>query len=110
MMMLALPPIRYAVSVVWKMDQNYDVKSDAWFGRTIIRSRYKLSYEVAQQLCDRAAASDIKGDIPELLNLDLSQQELEKRYFVCIFVLSGPKLHKISKALFTKLLFVNFGF
>ncbi|CAI7992116.1 DIS3-like exonuclease 1 [Geodia barretti] len=69
---------RYAVSVVWKMDQNYDVKS-VWFGRTLIRSRYKLSYEVAQQLCDGAAASDIRGDIPELLNLDLSQQELEKR-------------------------------
>ena len=69
---------RYSVSVIWRLDQNHRVK-DVWYGRTIIRSRYKLSYEVAQQLCDGAVASDIKQDIPELLNSNLTREEVEKR-------------------------------
>lgn len=36
---------RYAVSVLWKLDSDYQVKS-VWYGRTIIRSKYKLAYEV----------------------------------------------------------------
>ena len=36
---------RYAMSVIWELDANYEVK-DAWYGRTVIRSKYKLFYEV----------------------------------------------------------------
>lgn len=39
---------RYAVSVLWRMDAHYQVK-DVWFGRTVIRSSYKLAYEVRPQ-------------------------------------------------------------
>lgn len=43
---------RYAVSVMWELDNTtYDIKR-VWYGRTIIRSCYKLCYEVAQQLLD----------------------------------------------------------
>ena len=38
---------RYAVSVIWKLDPSYEVK-EVWFGRTIIRSSYKLAYEVSR--------------------------------------------------------------
>ena len=38
---------RYAVSVVWKLSPQYEVKEKkVWYGRTIIRSSYKLTYEV----------------------------------------------------------------
>ena len=67
------------MSVVWKLDSDYQVK-DMWYGRTVIRSKYKLSYEVAQQFCDGTVASEVKGDIPELLNPDLTQEEVHKRY------------------------------
>ena len=70
---------RYAVSVIWKLDRDHQVKS-VWYGRTVIRSKYKLSYEVAQQLCDGATASEVKGDIPELMKSDLTQEELLKWY------------------------------
>ena len=69
---------RYAVSVIWKLDPDYQVK-DVWYGRTVIRSRYKLTYEAAQQLYDGAAASEVRKDIPELMNSDLTQEELHKR-------------------------------
>lgn len=42
---------RYAVSVIWTMDKNYNVL-DTWFGRTIIHSSCEMEYEQAQQLLD----------------------------------------------------------
>ena len=71
------------MSVVWKLDSDYQVKG-VWYGRTVIRSKYKLSYEVAQQFCDGTAASEVKGDLPELLNPDLTQEEVHKLYNVHI--------------------------
>lgn len=38
---------RLSFSVIWKMDREGNVK-DEWFGRTIIKSCVKLSYEHAQ--------------------------------------------------------------
>ena len=38
-------PYSYAVSVIWKLSSSFNVIK-VWFGRTIIRSSYKLSYEV----------------------------------------------------------------
>ncbi len=38
---------RYAVSVVWELDSRYRVQK-VWYGRTIIRSKYKLAYEVVK--------------------------------------------------------------
>ncbi len=31
--------------MIWRLDEQFHVK-DVWFGRTVIRSRYKLAYEV----------------------------------------------------------------
>lgn len=36
---------RYAVTVIWHLDSNCQVKN-VWYGRTIIKSSYKLCYEV----------------------------------------------------------------
>ena len=67
------------MSVVWKLDSDYQVKK-VWYGRTVIRSKFKLTYEVAQQLFDGESASEIRKDIPELLNSDLSECDLHKRF------------------------------
>ncbi|XP_058521624.1 DIS3-like exonuclease 1 [Ochotona princeps] len=43
---------RYAVSVIWELEgTSYDFKN-VWYGRTIIRSAYTLTYRVAQDLLD----------------------------------------------------------
>lgn len=60
---------RYALSVMWEMNSTtYDIRR-VWYGRTIIRSCYKLSYEVAQQLLD--------GDL-EPLNTDPELQPVSQ--------------------------------
>ncbi|ELW62387.1 DIS3-like exonuclease 1 [Tupaia chinensis] len=59
---------RYAVSVMWELDRtSYQIKK-VWYGRTIIRSAYKLFYEAAQQLLDGNFSA--ATDIPELRDLD----------------------------------------
>uniref|UniRef100_A0A8C5MFD5 DIS3-like exonuclease 1 n=1 Tax=Leptobrachium leishanense TaxID=445787 RepID=A0A8C5MFD5_9ANUR len=60
---------RYAVSAIWELDsKTFDIRR-VWYGRTIICSSYKLSYEVAQQLLD--------GDL-EPLNSDSELQPLSQ--------------------------------
>ncbi|KAJ1957444.1 hypothetical protein EC988_000830, partial [Linderina pennispora] len=58
---------RYAMSVVWQMDSNYNV-TDTWFGRTVIRSACEMYYEQAQALLDGAASA------PELGNKSLTEK------------------------------------
>ncbi|XP_017909116.1 PREDICTED: DIS3-like exonuclease 1 isoform X2 [Capra hircus] len=59
---------RYAVSVMWELDKtSYEIKK-VWYGRTIIRSAYKLFYEAAQDLLD--GNFSIVKDIPEFKDLD----------------------------------------
>ncbi|XP_042797595.1 DIS3-like exonuclease 1 isoform X2 [Panthera leo] len=58
---------RYAVSVMWELDKTYEIKK-VWYGRTIIRSAYKLFYEAAQELLD--GNFNIVDDIPEFRDLD----------------------------------------
>ncbi|KAM3926404.1 DIS3-like exonuclease 1 [Leptodactylus fuscus] len=67
---------RYAVSVMWELDSTtYEIRR-VWYGRTIICSSYKLSYEVAQQLLD--------GDLeplstePELKPLSQDSVQLDR--------------------------------
>uniref|UniRef100_A0A8C2P0Y5 DIS3-like exonuclease 1 n=1 Tax=Capra hircus TaxID=9925 RepID=A0A8C2P0Y5_CAPHI len=58
----------YAVSVMWELDKtSYEIKK-VWYGRTIIRSAYKLFYEAAQDLLD--GNFSIVKDIPEFKDLD----------------------------------------
>ncbi|XP_030731068.2 DIS3-like exonuclease 1 isoform X4 [Globicephala melas] len=59
---------RYAVSIMWELDKtSYEIKK-VWYGRTIIRSAYKLFYEAAQELLDGNV--DIVDDIPEFRDMD----------------------------------------
>ncbi|TPP60449.1 DIS3 exonuclease 1 [Fasciola gigantica] len=64
---------RYAVSVIWEIDMdNLDVLS-VWYGRTVIHSSYKLSYEVAQRIFDPP-----NSDLQKHSNLSASEMCLEK--------------------------------
>ncbi|XP_012865360.1 PREDICTED: DIS3-like exonuclease 1 [Dipodomys ordii] len=59
---------RYAVSVMWELNKtSYEIKQ-VWYGRTIIRSAYKLFYEAAQELLD--GNFSILDEIPEFKDLD----------------------------------------
>ncbi|CAO3635100.1 unnamed protein product [Cunninghamella echinulata] len=42
---------RYAVTVLWTLDESYNI-IDTWFGRSIIRSSCEMEYEQAQQYLD----------------------------------------------------------
>ncbi|KAK3090437.1 hypothetical protein FSP39_011852 [Pinctada imbricata] len=63
---------RYAMSVIWELDSKYEVV-DVWYGKTIIRSSYKLFYEMAQAIHDGMSTADIVEEVPELKNLTLDQ-------------------------------------
>lgn len=52
---------RLAFSVVWEMDKYGQVKS-TWFGRTIIRSCAKLSYDHAQTILNNPEKNDYTVD------------------------------------------------
>lgn len=53
---------------MWELDKtSYEIKK-VWYGRTIIRSAYKLFYEAAQDLLD--GNFSIVKDIPELKDLE----------------------------------------
>ncbi|KAL5104674.1 DIS3-like exonuclease 1 [Taenia crassiceps] len=43
---------RYAVSVIWELDPVSLEVLDVWYGRTVIRSAYKMSYQAAQTIAD----------------------------------------------------------
>jgi len=43
---------RLAFSVMWRMERTGKVLEEPWFGRTIIRSCAKMSYEAAQEMLD----------------------------------------------------------
>ncbi|XP_045156829.2 DIS3-like exonuclease 1 [Mercenaria mercenaria] len=67
---------RYAVSVIWELSPSYEVV-DVWYGRTVIRSQYKLFYELAQAMHEGIIDAEIVRNIPELH--DLWGEELEIR-------------------------------
>jgi len=50
---------RLAFSVIWKLDSEGIILGEPWFGRTIIRSRAKLSYEHAQTFIEGYNSWDI---------------------------------------------------
>ena len=52
-------------SVVWKMDLEGNIYSE-WFGRTIINSCVKLSYEYAQDMIDAADADWEQANLPQI--------------------------------------------
>jgi len=57
---------RLAYSVIWKMKSDGTILSE-WFGRTVIRSCIKLSYDHAQRMIDSDETNDISPEeFPEI--------------------------------------------
>eukprot|EP00117_Sycon_ciliatum_P021187 scpid21033/ scgid18643/ DIS3-like exonuclease 1 len=56
---------RYAVSVFCEMDEDFNIKKVRFF-RTVIRSRYKLEYGVAQSVIDGASNAQVQANVCEL--------------------------------------------
>jgi hypothetical protein len=55
---------RYAVSVLWEMTPSFDIIPEkTWFGRTLIRSAYALTYYQAQRLVDGQDADSVPSDV-----------------------------------------------
>ncbi len=70
---------RYAVSVMWELEPKTFKVLDVWYGRTVIRSSYKLFYEAAQDIIDgKWTPEEMQEDVPELK--DFSGQGLQKKY------------------------------
>ncbi|XP_078097275.1 DIS3-like exonuclease 1 isoform X1 [Mustelus asterias] len=82
---------RYAVSVMWELDKtNYEVLK-VWFGRTIIKSAYKMFYEAAQALLDGDLS--VMADITELKGLD----EKDKHKIMNDLIWAIEKLTEIAR-------------
>lgn len=69
---------RYAVSVLWELDPSTYQVISVWYGRTLIRSSYKLFYEAAQDIINGKSAEEMKPQIPELSGF--SGQGLQKKF------------------------------
>lgn len=72
--------IRYAMSVIWELDKNFEVV-DVWYGKTIIRSSYKLFYEV-HNLDKSERESSLKFKVPIIVSISVCY--IHMMYPVCI--------------------------
>lgn len=61
---------RYAMSVLWELDEESLEVRAVWYGRTLIRSSYQLHYELAQALLNGEQA-----EVPELANLGPKEKD-----------------------------------
>lgn len=60
---------RYAFSILWELDENFNVVKD-WFGKTIIRSSAALYYGDAQRMIDdKSDQSEMAKSLRELMRL-----------------------------------------
>ena len=57
---------RYAVSCIWEIHHTTFKVRRCWYGRTVIRSSYKLCYEHAQDIINGKTEAEMKQLIPEL--------------------------------------------
>ena len=57
---------RYAVSCIWEIHHTTFKVRRCWYGRTVIRSSYKLCYEHAQDIINGKTEAEMKMLIPEL--------------------------------------------
>ncbi|KAK6752619.1 hypothetical protein RB195_003811 [Necator americanus] len=79
---------RLTFSVIFKMDDKGNVY-DEWFGRSVIRSRVKLTYEHAQDFIEN----------PEKVFSDSEMPDISDGTTVCEIKQKVLQLHKIAKAL-----------
>ena len=69
---------RYAVSCIWEIHpQTFKVK-EVWYGRTVIKSAYKLCYEHAQDIIDGKSSLEMQKVVSELS--DLRGKDLNSKY------------------------------
>ncbi|KAE9413183.1 hypothetical protein Angca_008696, partial [Angiostrongylus cantonensis] len=68
---------RLTFSVVWKMDDEGNI-FDEWFGRTVIRSRVKLTYETAQDFIENPEKDFLVTEVPEIFGGATVSQIKEK--------------------------------
>lgn len=52
---------RYAVSVIWELEPETLEVLEVWYGRTVIRSAYKMTYKAAQTIVDLKDVLDEGG-------------------------------------------------
>ncbi|CAH8436353.1 unnamed protein product [Schistosoma guineensis] len=113
---------RYAVSVLWEIDiDSFDI-SNIWYGRTVIHSSYKLTYELAQRIYDSVTSENIssnsfameelvkksggleavKNDIPELRELNRDEcltalDKLSKSILLLVDIASNIRERRLAK-------------
>ncbi|VDP42773.1 unnamed protein product [Schistosoma margrebowiei] len=113
---------RYAVSVLWEIDMDSFDISNIWYGRTVIHSSYKLTYELAQRIYDSVTAENIssngfameelikksggleavKNDIPELKELNRDEcltalDKLSKSISLLVDIASNIRERRLAK-------------
>ncbi|KAL5971885.1 DIS3-like exonuclease 1 [Taenia solium] len=60
---------RYAVSVIWELDPVSLEVLDVWYGRTVIRSAYKMTYQAAQTIADlKDVGTEIEPNAEKILS------------------------------------------
>ena len=69
---------RYAMSVLWELHPTTFKVKKVWYGKTIIKSSYKLCYEDAQDIIDGKSSNEMKEKIQELSNL--SKADLKDKF------------------------------
>ncbi|KJE93202.1 DIS3-like exonuclease 1 [Capsaspora owczarzaki ATCC 30864] len=62
---------RCAMSVIWILDENYDML-DVWYGRTLLRSSFQLYYELAQDIATHAKPDPELAELVRELRTDKS--------------------------------------
>ncbi|CDS37889.1 dis3 exonuclease 1 [Echinococcus multilocularis] len=60
---------RYAVSVIWELDPVSLEVLDVWYGRTVIRSAYKMTYQAAQTIADlKNVGTEVEPDAEKIFS------------------------------------------
>lgn len=71
---------RYAVSVMWELDGRTHKVKKVWYGRTVLRSEYKMTYEAAQAVIDgKKTPVQLQFEVPEWA-LVSDENQLESKY------------------------------
>jgi len=69
---------RYAVSCIWEIHPKTFRVKNVWYGKTVIKSSYKLCYEHAQDILDGKSELEMKELIPELSKF--SGKQLKEKF------------------------------
>ncbi|KJH48078.1 RNB-like protein [Dictyocaulus viviparus] len=82
---------RLTFSVMWKLDDMGNICHE-WFGRTVIRSKVKLTYEHAQDFIENPSKDFLNADIPEIFD-EVNIEQIKEKVL---------QLHSVAKVLRSK--------